>query len=69
MAIPRWMLTLGAKLGDVIGKARGRRFVFDSQALSRLVGDAWYSSARIQHELGWKPRRTLDEGLAEMLRK
>ncbi|BET69361.1 SDR family oxidoreductase [Opitutales bacterium ASA1] len=67
MALPQWTLALGARLGDVIGKARGRRFVFDSQALSRLVGDAWYSSERIRRELGWQPRRTLAEGLAEMV--
>jgi nucleoside-diphosphate-sugar epimerase len=45
---------------------RGRRFIFDSAALAKLIGSAWYSSARLQRELGWRPAHTLRESLPEI---
>ncbi len=67
--IPRWTLRLFGRVGDVIGHVRGRRFVFDSDALAKLTGSAWYSSAKLQRELGWKPRHTLRETMPEVLRE
>jgi nucleoside-diphosphate-sugar epimerase len=40
---------------------------FDSEVLDRLLGSAWYSPARIEHELGWRARVSLADGLAEMV--
>jgi hypothetical protein len=37
---------------------RGHRIVFDSNALEKLLGSAWYSSERISRELGF--RATVD---------
>jgi nucleoside-diphosphate-sugar epimerase len=64
--IPLWLLRAMAVVGDGIGKIRGRRFVFDSPGLDRLTSDSWYSSARIQKELGWSPERTIRGSLKEM---
>jgi UDP-glucose 4-epimerase len=66
--VPLWLFRLLARIGDVIGKIRRRRFVFDSDALAKLTGSACYSSARIERELAWKPQRALQDSLAEIVR-
>jgi nucleoside-diphosphate-sugar epimerase len=66
--IPLWLLRLLGRVGDGIGRVRGRRFVFNSDALEKLTGNAWYSSAKLQRELGWKPEHTLMESMPEVLR-
>jgi nucleoside-diphosphate-sugar epimerase len=65
--VPLWGLRLLGRTGDVIGKLRGRRFVFDSDALAKLTGNAWYSSAKLQRELGWRPRHTLRETMPSIV--
>ena len=65
--IPGWHLPLGlwrglAKAGDLIGGIQGRPFAFDSEALQKLFGSAWYSSEKITSELGYRPTRALDDG-------
>lgn len=63
-----WTLRLLGRVGDLIGKLRGRRFVFDSDALAKLTGSAWYTSAKLQRELGWAPKHTLRETMPEIVR-
>ncbi len=65
--MPLWLLQMLGRVGDGIGKLRGRRFVFDSDALAKLTGSAWYSSAKLQRELGWKPVHTLRETMGAIL--
>jgi nucleoside-diphosphate-sugar epimerase len=70
--IPRWSVPLGvlkaaARVGDVMGRVRGKRAVFDSDALEKLTGDAWYSSEKIAKELGYRPRATFEDALPEMI--
>ncbi|MEO5657930.1 MAG: NAD-dependent epimerase/dehydratase family protein [Nitrospiria bacterium] len=70
--IPRWHAPLGvlkasARVGDVIGRIRGRRFVFDSDALEKLTGNAWFSSEKIARELGFRPRVTFEDALPELI--
>jgi nucleoside-diphosphate-sugar epimerase len=55
-----------AAAGDVIGRIRGRRFVFDSDAYRKLLGSACYDSSRIERELGFEPVHNLRDGVAEM---
>lgn len=69
--VPGWSVPLGvlnvlASAGDMIGALRGSRFMFDSEALDKLTGSAYYSSAKIQHELGFKPQHTLRQSLPEI---
>jgi nucleoside-diphosphate-sugar epimerase len=64
--MPLWSIRLLARMGDGIGRVRGRRFQFDSDALKKLTGSAWYSSAKLQRELGWSPTHTLRESLREI---
>lgn len=70
--IPRWHVPIGAlkalaRVGDAIGRVRGRRFVFDSDALEKLTGSAWYSSEKIARELGFRPRVTFEDALPELI--
>jgi UDP-glucose 4-epimerase len=70
--VPGWHVSVGmwrglAKAGDAIGAIRGRPFAFDSDALQKLFGSAWYSSEKIARELGYRPARTLDDGIKEMV--
>lgn len=68
LTMPLALLRAMAKAGDGIGKLRGRRFMFDSDALEKLVGSAWYSSAKIERELGFKPMHDLRSSLPEIVR-
>lgn len=70
--VPGWtlpvaLLQLAARLGDLIGAVRGRPLAFNSDALDKLTGSAWYSSDKIHRELGYRPRRTLEAALPEMV--
>lgn len=65
-AIPERLLRMAAFCGDNMGKICQRRFPLNSEVVDRLLGSAWYSPARIERELGWKPQITLNEGLKEM---
>jgi len=67
--VPLWLLKALAVVGDGIGRARGRRFLFDTDALNKLVGSAWFSSEKIQSLLGFKPRWTLLAALPEIVRE
>jgi len=66
-AIPLPMLRIVARMGDVITRLIGRRFVFDSDALGKLTGSAWYSSEKISRELNYRPTHTLKDSLPEMV--
>lgn len=68
LTMPLALLRAMAKVGDGIGKLRGRRFMFDYDALEKLVGSAWYSSAKIERELGFKPVHDLKSSLPEIVR-
>jgi len=67
-AIPLPVLGGLAKLGDGIGWLRGKRFIFDSDALEKLTGSAEYSSAKITTELGFQPQYSLQESLPDIIR-
>lgn len=70
--VPRWHIPVGAlkalgRMGDAIGQIRGRRFLFDSDALEKLIGSAWYSSDKISYELGYRPSITFEDALPEII--
>ena len=64
---PQWTLRGLGKVGDVIGRIRGKRFLFDSDALDKLIGMAWYSSEKIAHQLGYQPSITFPDALPELV--
>jgi len=65
-SVPEAVLRLAAKIGDGLEVITRRRLPLDSEALERLLGSAWYSSALIERELGWRAKVSLGEGLREM---
>ena len=65
--IPTGLLKMLAKVGDGIGRVRGRRFLIDSDALDKLIGSACYSSEKIQRELGFRPAWDLRSALPEIV--
>ncbi|MCL2790183.1 MAG: NAD-dependent epimerase/dehydratase family protein [Desulfobulbus sp.] len=65
-SIPAIVLRGAARCGDRLAILRQRRVPLDSEAVARLLGSAWYSSARIERELGWQAAVSLREGLREM---
>ncbi len=65
--VPLWTLRFLGGAGDAIGRVRGRRFVFDSDALEKLIGSAWYSSEKISRELGYRPGMTFPGALPELV--
>lgn len=65
--IPVGLLHVAARIGDTIGKIRGRSFIFNSDVLHKLTGSAWYSCRKIVTELGYQPARFLEDGLREMV--
>ena len=71
--IPGWSVPLVVlkglgQVGDAIGKMQGKRFMFDSDALAKLAGSAYYSSEKIQRELGFTARQHLKSALPEIMR-
>jgi nucleoside-diphosphate-sugar epimerase len=71
-AIPGWNVPVPllrglARAGDAIGRLRRRRFFFDSDALEKLVGSAWYSSEKIYRELGYRPSIDFERALPELV--
>lgn len=65
--IPPGTIRLLGKLGDLISAASRKRFYFDSASASRLLDSSWYSSKRISLELGYRPRLTFEDAVAEMV--
>jgi nucleoside-diphosphate-sugar epimerase len=65
--IPKIVLYGLGKIGDTIGKLRGRRFMFDSDTLKKLTGSSWYSSQKIEQELGFRAHYHLRESLPDII--
>ncbi len=72
-AVPSWSIPLPilrvfARVGDGIGWAARRPFIFNSLTMDRLMGSARYDSTRIQMELGFQPEWDLKRALPGMVR-
>ncbi len=67
--LPRWVLRVGARVGDLIGRIRRRPLSFNSMVFGKLTESAWYSNDKIRRELGFRPTRTFTDGLPEMIQE
>lgn len=64
----RWSVPLsGWRAAAYLGDRLGRGFPLNSVVLMKLIGSAWYSSEKIQRELGYRPTHTLFEALPKMI--
>jgi nucleoside-diphosphate-sugar epimerase len=66
-SVPFWCLQGLAFAGDVIGRICGRRFMFDSDALGKLLGSAWFDSRKIESVLGFRPKWDLERAMPQMV--
>jgi len=67
LTVPIRLLKVLAKVGDGIGHVCGRRFIFDTDALNKLIGSASYSSKKIEQELGFHPKWNLRSALPDIV--
>lgn len=58
-SIPPAAFKVLAKVGDAIGRVKGARWKFDSDAYDKLVGSAQYDDATTREILGFFPKRDL----------
>lgn len=65
-SLPVPVFRLLARMGDIIGAMGRKRFVFDSDAWQKLSESAWYSSAKAERDLGFRPSHTLGDTLPLM---
>lgn len=70
--VPQWAtpvacLRIAATAGDWLAKLSGRPVPFDSRALAKLVGPAWYRSERMIRDLRFAPQHTLHTALPSMV--
>jgi UDP-glucose 4-epimerase len=60
-------LKIAAAFGDAVGKLSGRRFIFNTTAFHKLASSAWYSSRKLETELGFQPEYDLEKALPAMI--
>lgn len=68
-SLPRWPLLLAGKIADAIEKLTGAHLPISSDRVRKLSSDTLFSAAKIERELGFKPRVALREGLTDTLRQ
>lgn len=66
-SVPVFIYRLLAKMGDFLGRVRGRPFIFNSDIYRKLFDSAYYSSNKIQNELGYKATKTFHTALPDMI--
>ncbi|MDH3199046.1 MAG: NAD-dependent epimerase/dehydratase family protein [Candidatus Krumholzibacteria bacterium] len=65
--VPSFLLRSLARVGDVVGRARGRRWRFDSDAYDKLLGSAIYDGTAARDALGFEPEWDLQRALPRMV--
>ncbi|MBQ26651.1 MAG: hypothetical protein CMH81_00700 [Nitrospiraceae bacterium] len=70
--VPVWHIPIGTLkilglVGDLVGYVQRKRCIFDSLAIDKLIGSAWYSSDRISSELGYNPLVSFSDALPDLI--
>ncbi len=65
--VPRQVLRGMAWCCDLATAVSGLSLPFGHEVYDRLLGSAWYSTEKMQREMGWSARIDLATGLREML--
>lgn len=66
-SVPEWAFRGLAAVGDGLGALLGRRAGFDSDAVDKLLGSAWYSGEKIARDLGYRPARDLPGAMPDLV--
>jgi nucleoside-diphosphate-sugar epimerase len=64
--VPAWLLWAAGRVGNIL-RALHLPAPLTTEALRKLLGSAWYSCEKAKRELGYRPRRKLEDALAEMV--
>jgi len=67
LRMPVFIFRMLANAGDLLGRIKGRPFMFNSDVYRKLFDSAYYSCAKIQDELGYKPTKTFYTVLPELI--
>jgi len=65
--VPLWLLKTAASAGSLAERLTGRAMPLTRVGLSKLTGDAWYSSEKIRRELGFQPEHSLEREIPGMV--
>lgn len=65
--VPLRVLTGIARCGDLLQTITGGRPPLTSEQLLKLIGGAWYSSAAITRELGYRAVHSLEKAVPELI--
>jgi len=66
-SVPRWLLGVAAAGGSLAERVSHRAMPLTRVGLSKLTGDAWYSSEKLQAGLGFVPRHRLEDEIPRMV--
>lgn len=65
--VPPWMLRTAAALGSLAEHLTGRAMPLNTTGLGKLTGNAWFSSRKIERDLGFEPQRNLETEIPRMV--
>ncbi|NCA69477.1 MAG: NAD-dependent epimerase/dehydratase family protein [Sphingobacteriia bacterium] len=70
--IPSWtvplaLLRLAAELGTGAERLTGRRMPLTREGLGKLNGDAWFSSAKLEQQLGFRARHRMESEIRRLV--
>ncbi len=65
--VPQWILSGGARCGDVIQAISGSPVPLTTGQLAKVIGCAWYSSRAITHELGYHAEYSFEKTVPELI--
>jgi nucleoside-diphosphate-sugar epimerase len=67
--VPLWTLRSAATFGSLLEQVSGRVMPLNREGLAKLLGDAWYSSEKLQRELGFIAEQNLEQEIVRMVAK
>lgn len=65
--VPLWCLRLAARVGTAAERVTGKPMPLTAEALTKLAGDAWYSSNKIREALSFVSHHRLDTEIPKMV--
>jgi nucleoside-diphosphate-sugar epimerase len=67
-SLPLWCWRFAARVGALTERVTDRPMPLNTTALSKLAGDAWYSSSKIRETLSFSSRHHLGTEIPRMVR-
>lgn len=66
-SVPRAAFVVLARFGDLLGRVRGRRWAFDSEAFDKLFNSAQYDPGALCDALSWEPSWDLPRAMPDII--